>query len=161
LVVPTSPTATIAVSDYCYDSTNSITFEVTATGGQVPYEYNINGGPFTSNNIFTGLTPGSYTISVRDAYGCITILPIETIADQLDLNTLITKDLDCTVSTDAVISGTISGGYAPFTYEISIDGGAYTALPGNPFPYSATTAGTYQFQVTDDRGCTTTSDVIT
>src|SRR5690554_5823918 len=121
LVVPTSPTATIAVSDYCYDSTNSITFEVTATGGQVPYEYNINGGPFTSNNIFTGLTPGSYTISVRDAYGCITVLPIETIADQLVLNTLITKDLDCTVSPDAVITGTVSGGYAPFTYEISIN----------------------------------------
>lgn len=164
LVVPSSPTATISLtSDYCYDSTNGATLEVTASGGQAPYEYSINGSPYISNNIFNNLVPGTYTITVRDAFGCTFSLPAETIEPQLTLSTVITKDLDCTVSPDALITGTISGGYAPYTYEVSINGGAFTALgaTGTPFTYSTGTDGTYQFQITDAQGCTVTSGVST
>src|SRR5690606_29728705 len=115
LVLPTNPTATISVSsDYCYDTTNGASLEVTASGGQAPYQYSMNGAPFTSSNIFNNLVPGIYTITVRDAYGCTYTLPAETIASQLTVSTVLTKDLDCTVSPDAVITGTISGGTAPF-----------------------------------------------
>ncbi|MFL0354710.1 T9SS type B sorting domain-containing protein [Xanthomarina sp. GH4-25] len=164
LTVPTSPTASIDVtSDYCYDATNAATLEVTASGGQPPYQYSINGAPFTSNNIFNNLVPGTYTIIVRDAFGCTFTLPAETIASELTVNTIVTKDLDCTSSPDAVITGTISGGYAPYTYEVSINGGAFTALgtTGSPFTYTTATNGTYQFQITDAQGCTSLSGVNT
>ncbi|PWI29006.1 hypothetical protein DI383_13670 [Flavobacteriaceae bacterium LYZ1037] len=162
LTVPTSPTASIDVtSNYCYDATNAATLEVTASGGQPPYQYSINGAPFTSNNIFNNLVPGTYTIIVRDAFGCTFTLPAETIASELTVNTIVTKDLDCTSSPDAVITGTISGGYAPYTYEVSINGGAFTALgtTGSPFTYTTATNGTYQFQITDAQGCTSLSGV--
>jgi len=164
LVVPTNPTATInVVSDYCYDNTNGATLEVTASGGQAPYEYSINGAPFNANNIFNNLVPGTYTITVRDAYGCSFTLPAETIEPQLSVNTIVTKDLDCTSSPDALITGNISGGYPPYTYEVSINGGAFTALgaTGTPFTYTTATAGTYQFQITDSQGCTAVSGVNT
>ena len=164
LVVPTSPSATIAAtSDYCYDATNAASLEVSASGGQPPYQYSINGALYTSNNVFNNLVPGTYTITVRDAYGCTFTLPAETIAAQLTVNTVVTKDLDCTASPDAVITGTISGGYAPFTYEVSINGGAFTSLgtTGSPFTYTSATDGTFQFQITDAQGCTALSSVTT
>src|SRR5690606_15486668 len=86
-----------------------------------------------------------------------------TIEPQLSLSTVITKDLDCTASPDAVITGTISGGYAPFTYEVSINGGAFAPLgtTGSPFTYTSATDGTFQFQITDAQGCTALSSVNT
>jgi PKD repeat protein len=42
----------------------------TALGGQPPYIFRLNFGPFTSQSIFTDLAPGSYTLTVRDANGC-------------------------------------------------------------------------------------------
>ena len=164
LVVPTNPTATVALtSDFCYDATNAATLEVTASGGLAPYQYSINGAPFTANNIFNNLVPGTYTIEVSDANGCTYTLPAETIAPQLAISTVVTKDLDCTASPDAVITGTISGGYPPYTYEVSINGGVFTNLgaTGTPFTYATPNDGTYQFQITDAQGCTALSPVDT
>jgi hypothetical protein len=40
---------------------------VTASGGQAPYEYSINGGvTYQSSPIFNGLTPGNYSVFVKD-----------------------------------------------------------------------------------------------
>ena len=164
LNIPNIPIASVSTSsDFCYDATNGATLEVNVTSGQSPYEYSINGGAFQASNIFANLIPGTYTITVRDAYGCELILSSETIEPQITLNTILTKDLDCTASPDAIITGTISGGYAPFTYSVSVDGGAYTSLgaTGSPFAYTTGAIGTYQFQVTDAQGCTAQSGVQT
>tara|TARA_R110002050_G_scaffold300619_1_gene470942 strand:+ start:15992 stop:32578 length:16587 start_codon:yes stop_codon:yes gene_type:complete len=164
LNVAVAPTASISpASNFCYDGVTGASLVVTASGGQTPYEYNINGGPFQASNTFANLIPGNYTIIVRDAYGCEVTLPIQTIAPQLTINTVLTKELDCTASPDAVITGTINGGYAPFTYEVSINSGPYSSLgaTGTPFTYSTGTAGTYQFRITDARSCQAVSNVIT
>jgi gliding motility-associated-like protein len=168
VVAATPPTATIsAASNFCYSSPAGATIVVTAAGGVAPYAYNINGGAFQVSNTFPNLTPGSYTIIVRDAYGCTVTLPVQTIAPQLTLSTVLTKDLDCTASPNAVITGTIAGGYSGYTYQVRIlpsavftNLGAVPAAPGNVFTYTAG-AGSYQFQVTDTRGCTAQSGVIT
>ncbi|WP_445737952.1 T9SS type B sorting domain-containing protein [Mariniflexile sp.] len=160
---PTNPTATIVNADYCYDAINGASLEVNATGGQSPYNYSMNGSAFQPSNIFSNLTPGTYNIIVRDAYGCLSNVLTEIIAPQVKLSTVLTKELDCTVSPDAVITGTISDGYTPYTYAVSINGGAYSSLgsTGTPFTYSAAANGTYQFEVTDAKGCQALSNVIT
>ncbi|WP_171946659.1 hypothetical protein [Flaviramulus basaltis] len=163
LVNPIPPTATIINADYCYDGTNGASLEVSASGGQPPYEYNINGGAFQTNPVFGNLASGNYVIIVRDAYGCTFTLPTETIEPQISISVALTKELDCTVSPNAVITGAISDGYIPYTYAVSFNGGAYTNLGsiGTSFNYDATTDGTYQFQVTDNNGCPIVSNVIT
>lgn len=53
----------------CTQVNGSIT--VTASGGTGALEYSINGGAFQSSNIFN-VPNGAYTITIKDANGCIT-----------------------------------------------------------------------------------------
>jgi gliding motility-associated-like protein/uncharacterized repeat protein (TIGR01451 family) len=164
LTIPDPVVASIStISDLCYDTTNGATIEVTVTSGLAPFEYSLNGAPFQSSNIFAGLIPGTYVITVRDALGCEVTLPAEVIAPQVSVNAVLTTDLNCTATPDAIITGTITGGAAPYSYEVSISGTPYTPLgaTGSPFTYTTGTAGTYQFQITDDGGCTAESNIIT
>lgn len=41
-----------------------------AIGGTAPYVYAINDGTFGNESFFTGLIPGSYTLSIQDSRGC-------------------------------------------------------------------------------------------
>lgn len=150
-----------ATSDFCYDTTNGATIVVTPSGGTPPFTYTINGSPNVPNNsnTFGPLTPGNYTIIVRDSFGCTFTLPVQTINPQLTLSTNLTKDLDCTASPNAVITGTVTGGYPGYTY--TVNGGPVTPIVGTTFTYSTATAGTYNFVVTDSRGCTTATSSVT
>ena len=142
---------------------------ITPTGGTLPLEYQIIAPasavtPYQLSNVFNGLAPDTYTFQVRDANDCVysesyTIAPLPPVI----VSTVLTKDLDCTVSPDAVITGTISSGVAPFTYAVSFNGGAYSSLgtTGSPFTYTTAVDGTYQFQITDANGCTAESSVQT
>ncbi len=164
LTIPDPVVASISpISDLCYDATNGATIEVTVTSGLAPFEFSLNGAPFQTSNIFTGLVPGTYIVTVRDALGCEITLPAEVIARQLVVNAVLTTDLDCTITPDASITGTITGGSAPFSYAVSISGAPYTPLgaTGSPFVYTTGTAGTYQFQITDNSGCIAESNIIT
>jgi len=149
----------------CPTNTSNVT--ITTTGGTGALEYRIIGPvasatAYQASNIFTGLSPNTYTFQVKDANDCVysesfTIAPLPPIS----LNTVLTKDLDCTASPDAVITGTISGGVAPFTYAVSLNGGAFSGLgaTGSPFTYTTAIVGNYRFQITDSNGCTALSGI--
>lgn len=47
------------------------TITATGFGGTAPYEYSLDGGTYQTANIFTAITAGSHTVSIRDANGCI------------------------------------------------------------------------------------------
>ncbi|HND89446.1 MAG TPA: SprB repeat-containing protein, partial [Saprospiraceae bacterium] len=51
----------------CNHPTGSITFG--ASGGNPPYQFNIGGGA-QSSGVFSGLNPGTYTVTVTDAGNC-------------------------------------------------------------------------------------------
>ncbi|MEJ2161742.1 MAG: SprB repeat-containing protein [Robiginitalea sp.] len=160
LLAPSNPVASIdATSSLCYTSSGLATIVVGATGGVAPYYYSVNGGATQTSNTFSGLVPGNYTFTVLDSFGCSDTVS-QTIAPELTASAILTKDLDCTVSPDAIIDLTPSGGYPPYTYEVNINGGGFSPYAGG-FPYTAGAAGTYQFQVTDSEGCTAISNIIT
>ncbi len=164
LTIPNPPVANISVtSDICYDTDNGATIEIEVTSGEAPFEFNINGGPFQSSTIFSNLIPGTYIIIVRDAFGCETTLPAQIIAPQLVVQAILTKSLDCTAAPDAIITGTIAGGTAPYNYAVSINAAGFLPLgtTGTPFIYTTGTDGTYQFEITDANGCVATSPIIT
>jgi large repetitive protein len=163
LTTPSNPVAVIAPSsDLCFDA-NGATLVISVTGGVVPFMYSINGNPSQNGNTFSNLTPGSYTIVIVDSNGCSATVT-QTIQPELNAVASLTKGLDCTTSPNAEIETTIAGGLAPYTYQVSFNGGAFGSLntiAGSNFVYPTATAGTYQFLITDAQGCVFTTSTIT
>jgi len=136
----------------CGLSDGSIT--VTASGGTGTLEFSLDGVTFQASNIFSALTGGGYTVTVRDANGCT---EDESITLTEEVSTIVASatgtDPLCNGGADGSIEVTASGGTG--TLEYSLDGLTYQA--SNIF--SGLTAGAYTVTVQDDNGCTSTADV--
>ncbi|MDY8138993.1 hypothetical protein, partial [Aquimarina sp. 2201CG5-10] len=165
--------ALAAGGDACYDTTNQASQWITITGGVGPYTYSLDGGapvavtflasPPNPANTFEipGLTPAiGYSVVVTDTNNCSSGAVTFDIQPELTLAASLTKDLDCSASPDAVIAVTTTGGNGGNTFEININAGGYGPYAG-VFPFTTTTAGTYQFRVTDSEGCQAETGVIT
>ena len=149
--------------------TNTATITITGvSGGTGNLQYQIvapstAATPNQTSNIFSGLEPGTYTFQVTDENDCtytesytIDPIPFPT------LNVILSQDLNCTATPEAIITGNMTG-TAPYTYAVSIDGGSYTSLgsTSSTFTYSTLSPGSYQFQITDANGCIAESNLIT
>jgi len=125
---------------------------VAATGGTAPYQYSINGGTFGSSGTFSGLTAGTYEITVRDNRGCIERLSGIVLTDPPVLQVTLDSQTDilgCFGESSGQIQVSATGGTAPYTYSrdgvtFAANNGLFTNLP----------AGTYNITVRDANGCT-------
>lgn len=54
----------------CFGSSSGA-ITTSALGGVAPYQYQINLGGYSSNNIFSNVAPGNHTVSIHDANGCL------------------------------------------------------------------------------------------
>ena len=123
---PPPPLLTITethISPLCYNGANgSIT--VTVNGGTPSYTITGIGNPIITppgpnSHTYTGLTAGSYTITVTDANGCdssITILLVNPLDITLSAST---TPVSCFGGNDGTITFTASGGTNPFNYWTS------------------------------------------
>ncbi|WP_348825744.1 beta strand repeat-containing protein, partial [Flavobacterium aestuarii] len=160
------PSVTAVVSNQCTASGSSFTITATGTGGTGTLTYGINGasGAFQAGNTFNvpaSATP--YTVWVKDGNQCTASAAAVTVYPQLTSGAAVTKLLDCSASPDAVITTTITGGKAPYTYTVQKGTGAIS-VPSAPsasltFTTSVSNANadTYKFVITDANGCTTTA----
>ncbi len=136
-----------AFSTDCGEETASIIVD-NVVGGVQNYEYSIDGGVnFQNDNTFM-LTPGTYTLVVRDATGCTASLLITVAAFP---GPLITSNLD-SPSTCGAMDGTIqifsNGGAPPLQY--SNDGGM--SFQASPI-FTSLSSGMYTLVVGDAGGC--------
>ncbi len=136
-----------SVSTYCSSSNGSIT--ATAEAGAPPLQYSINGTTFQSNNIFTALSSGNYTVTVKDVNGCIANVAVTVNASSGVAITAVAGN-SCN-NTNGTITITGIGGALPWTY--SING---TTFQANNFFYGLI-PGTYTVTVKDANGCTNTT----
>jgi gliding motility-associated-like protein len=71
VTVYSSPTAiTLKTTDVINDGPDGIIEIIGVTSGVSPYQYSINNSSFTTNTTYSNLTPGNYTVTVRDFNGC-------------------------------------------------------------------------------------------
>ncbi|MCU0345360.1 MAG: M12 family metallo-peptidase [Saprospiraceae bacterium] len=138
-------TAAITQSVTCFGVNNGV-ITVSASGGQAPLEYSLNGGAFQSSNIFSGLAPGAYTIMVKDVDG------FTVSANALTISAVSALSASANVST-STITVTASGGTGNLQYSI---GGAFQA--SNTF--SGVANGAYTVTVSDANGCTATTTAL-
>ena len=126
----------MAVDAVCNGVGGSIT--ATAINGTAPYQYSIDGINYQTGNVFSGLTPGNYTLVVKDAAGSLQGVPL-TIGTNCLTGTATSKAAYCSNS-DGSITATSTGGTPPYQY--SIDGtnfqssGNFTGLAAGPYTVS-------------------------
>ncbi len=131
------------------------TTTVTASGGTGTLNYSINGTTFQSSNVFTGVTAGAHTITVRDANLCTNTLNY-TLTQPSSLNVsaaATTNPLTC-FSNTTTITVTATGGTTPYQY--SINGGSFQS--SNLFTNRG--AGTYSLTVRDTTNVTKTTTLV-
>lgn len=128
-------------------SNGSIT--VNPPNGTPPFTYSINGGPFTGNNVFNNLAPGTYFISTHDAAGCVAdFIPVTVNAGPPITMTTSSTLTSCPGAANGTITVTSVTGTAPYQY--TINGGP----PQASNTFTGLIAGTYFIALTDANGCT-------
>ncbi len=148
--------ATATTNSTCGNANGTVTIGAT-TGGTSPYVYSFNGGAFGSTTSYTGLTAGTYTVTVRDANNCtFTVNPI--VVNTPGPTALATTPVasTCGNANGSINVGATTGGTSPYTY--SFNGGGFTSTTN----YTNLSAGTYTITVQDANNCTfTVNPVIT
>jgi gliding motility-associated-like protein len=152
----TAPTALVLSSTLsaCATPTGTITIGAT-TGGTAPYTYSVNGGAYSATASYSGLAAGTYTVSVKDASGCIftTTIVVGTVAPPTAV-VLTPVNTSCGGTTGSVLIGAVTGGTAPYTYNFNSLGFSATTN------YTSLAAGTYTVIVKDNNGCTFSTTVV-
>nr|WP_322623948.1 T9SS type B sorting domain-containing protein [uncultured Flavobacterium sp.] len=145
---PAAPAATATQPD-CTTATGTIT--VTPVAGVT---YSIDGTNYVANNIFTGLVPGTYSVTIRNAAGCtsaVTSVTINAAPSAPSAPVVAITQPDCTTATGTITVTLVAGA----TY--SIDGTNY--VTNNIF--TGLIAGTYPVTLRNAAGCTSAVTSVT
>jgi gliding motility-associated-like protein len=113
--------------------------------GTPQYNYSLDGGPFQTSNIFTGLTIGTYKVLITDAAGCSYSTEIR--IDSTNLASAETTNTICSQAGSGTINVTAGFGAPP--YSFSLNGGPFQS--SNIFTGLA--EGTYNITVRDSSSC--------
>ncbi|OUL61122.1 T9SS type A sorting domain-containing protein [Flavobacterium sp. AJR] len=140
-VISTSGTHT----DVSCNGGSNASATVTATGGAGSYTYSWSPSGGTAATA-SGLTAGTYTVTVTDENGCFKDQSF-TIIEPTAITTSGTHtNVSCNGQADGTATVTASGGSGALSYTWSPSGGTASTATG-------LTAGTYTVTVTDENGC--------
>ncbi|MDQ3046049.1 MAG: T9SS type A sorting domain-containing protein [Bacteroidota bacterium] len=149
---PTAMAVTTANSA-CGGSTGSVSIG-TVTGGTPAYTYSFNGSAFTAVTSYTGLAAGTYTVTVKDANGCLfTTNPVVGNTSAPTALGVTSTNSNCGNSDGSVTIGAATGGTSPYTY--SFNGSPY----GSVTTFTGLASGTYPVSVQDASGCIFTTSI--
>lgn len=117
-------------------------------GGTAPYNYSWSNGDNT--NTITGLTTGTYGLTITDINGC-TVSENTLFVDDASSLVVNLSGVDVLCQGDSTGSATIAaiGGGSPYTYQWDYAADFQTSSTANDL-----IAGTYYVTLTDNNGCT-------
>jgi len=130
--------------------------QVTAVGGWIPYSYSWNTTPVQTTQTATGLTAGTYIVTVTDNAGCQSSCSviITQPATALSCTAAETNAVTCYGGSDGEAQVTAVGGWIPYSYSWN------TTPVQTTQTATGLTAGTYIVTVTDNAGCQSSCSVI-
>jgi len=130
------------------DITGSVT--VAGSGGTMPYQYSLDGGPYQGSGTFSSLTPNTYIVTIRDANLCIFNVPVTITGptSALSGNIIAQTDVACYGEATGSVIIAASGGTTP--YEYRLNGGPYQSSG----TFSGLVANTYTITIRDANLCT-------
>jgi hypothetical protein len=128
---------------------------VSASGGSGPYQFRLNDQSLQSSGAFSGLTAGSYNVTVKDADDCERSLTVSVQAFNTNLALAaagVVPDSQC-LSDNGSISVSATGGQGPFQFQLG------TGSFGNSSSFSSLRSGNYAVSVRDAVNCIQTINV--
>ncbi|MFC4479421.1 MBG domain-containing protein [Flavobacterium chungangensis] len=129
----------------CYGGANG-TATVIASGGTPNYSYSWNTNPVQTTATASGLSAGTYRVTVTDFFGCEAIRDF-TISQPPALSiTPSQTNVSCNGGTNGTATASVSGGTGTYTYSWSPTGGNAASATGLQ-------VGTYTVTVTDANNC--------
>ncbi|NJN77679.1 MAG: hypothetical protein HC803_04570, partial [Saprospiraceae bacterium] len=132
---------------------NNGTATASPTGGTTPYTYSWNTGA-TSAGI-SNLSPGTYTVTVTDANGCMSIESVVVEPFICNLAAVASAtNASCNGGNNGTATATAFNGTAPYSYSWSTTPVKTTQVATN------LVAGTYTVTITDSKGCTAGASTI-
>ncbi|MBI1289479.1 MAG: T9SS type B sorting domain-containing protein [Flavobacteriales bacterium] len=135
-----------ATDPLCFGGTDGQITSSGVIGGTPPYTYSWSGTAQTTENI-SGLSAGTYALTVTDSLGCTNTFPTVTVNEPTQISITETHvDVSCNGDTDGSINVSVSGGTPGYTYLWSPGGSTGQDTTG-------LAPGTYQILVTDANGC--------
>lgn len=122
------------------------TIDISVSGGTAPYSFVWSNGATTED--LTGISAGTYTVTITDASGCTTEQTFTlTEPDGISISNLMAENTNCANTTDGTVTATASGGTPPYLYSVN----------GTVFQTSALfenlAGGNYWFWVQDANYC--------
>jgi len=142
----------------CFGENDGFILIDMVVGGEQPYMYSINNGPFTDNPNFNNLGPGTYALEIEDVNGCsldTSFVLIE--PDEISL--IISPDVNITVGESTDLLGEID---FPIDQIGSISWSPTTGLSCtdclDPIATPETNTS-YTLTVTDLNGCSVSATV--
>jgi GH25 family lysozyme M1 (1,4-beta-N-acetylmuramidase) len=146
ITAPASIAANAIVNTNASECANSGSATASASGGTSPYTYSWTGG--STNTNATGLSAGSYTVTIKDNNDCSVAESI-TITAPAALNANLTGPSTLCDGATAMLNVTLTGGANPYTYSWS-SGINSTNSTASVSPSSTQT---YTVIITDANGC--------
>lgn len=137
-----STTSIVTTVSECHGG-NDGAIDLTVAGGTPPYTYAWSNGSTMQD--LTGLTVGTYHISVVDANNCLHVDSVEVTLDAGMSIASSSSNVDCNGGSTGSINITVTGGLPPYTYS-------WTDGPTTE-DRSGLSAGTYNLLVLDSRNC--------
>lgn len=134
----------------CYGGSNGI-IDVSMSNA---ISYNLMPGNINNTvGVYSGLTPGTYTLTGTDVNSCMDTLVLTLIQPPPFTFTSVSTSGSCNGGCTGVITVAASGGTGALNFSISPNGG-FQAPTGT---FSGICQGTYTITATDVNGCTTTT----
>jgi hypothetical protein len=128
-----------------YDRSGSVT--LLAEGGNMPYEYSVNGSLFEPSAAFMNLAVAHYDFKVRDANGCSEILDTSLVNAVSEMKVIgIISNASCYGESSGSVEVSVSEGLMPYTYR-------WKDNPSVSSSRASLIKGEYTVSVTDAAGC--------
>ncbi|PCH94367.1 MAG: hypothetical protein COB85_05720, partial [Bacteroidetes bacterium] len=156
-------TASADSTDVTCNSGTDGTTTVTPASGTGPYTFVWDAGTGNqTDSIATGLSAGTYYVTVTDGSGCI-VTDSATVIEPIAVLAAITPDpAEVCVGINLILDGDPLGGSGTYTtHSWTGDTGPLSSTSIQNPTFNAGSSGTYNltYTVTDDKGCTGTDDI--
>ncbi len=146
VVEPGVLSMSLAVTDVACFGESSGELQISTLGGTAPFTFTWSDGLVSIDSLRTGLSAGTYSVSLQDANGCSLSSASATVAQPSPLTALHTaQPVTCAGTATGAIDLSVSGGVGPYSFSWS-DGDTNEDRSG-------LAAGQYAVIITDAQGC--------